>query len=200
MNIVIASNNAHKIDEIKQIIGEYFDKIYSLKELSVNVEVEETGSTFYENALLKAREVSRITGMTALADDSGLEVDALNGAPGVYSARFAGEGATDAKNNALLLEKLQGISDRKAAFVSCIIIFFPGGGTISAEGRTYGEIGFAEKGEGGFGYDPLFYSYDLKKTFAEACSNEKNGVSHRGRALHAVRQKLEHFAAQNNIL
>lgn len=190
MSIVIASNNAHKITEIKDMLGGFFDRVLSLKELDIHIEVEETGSTFYENALLKAKEISRITGMTALADDSGLEVEALGGAPGVFSARFAGEPCNDKKNNAFLLKKLEGVTNRKAAFVSCIILYFPNGDIISAEGRTEGEIILEEKGAGGFGYDPLFYSYDLKKTFGEASSQEKNTVSHRSRALLAVRQKL----------
>ncbi len=193
MNIVIAGNNRHKIAEIKDIIGSYFENIYSLKELDIHIEVEETGSTFYDNALLKAKEICRLTGMTAIADDSGLEVEALGGAPGVYSARFAGEPSDDKKNNAYLLEKLKTVTDRRAAFVSCIMIFFPNGEIISAEGRTEGEIGFEGKGEGGFGYDSLFYSYDLKKTFGEATSQEKNVVSHRSRALASVRQKLESY-------
>lgn len=191
MSIVIASNNKHKIAEIKQIIGGCFDNIYSLKELDVHIEVEETGSTFYDNALLKAKEICRLTGMAALADDSGLEVDALGGAPGVFSARFAGEPSDDKKNNAYLLDKLKKVTDRRAAFVSCIVILFPSGEIVTAEGRTEGEIIFEEKGEGGFGYDPLFYSYDLKKTFGEATSEEKNRVSHRSRALASVRHKLE---------
>lgn len=193
MNIVIASNNRHKIAEIKQIIGGCFENIYSLKELDVHAEVEETGATFYDNALLKAKEICRLTGMTALADDSGLEVEALEGAPGVFSARFAGEPSDDKRNNALLLEKLKKATDRRAAFVSCIVIYFPSGDIIAAEGRTEGEIIFEERGEGGFGYDPLFYSYDLKKTFGEATSEEKNRVSHRSRALSSVRQKLESY-------
>lgn len=190
MKLVIASNNAHKIAEIKTIIGGFFEEIYSLKELSLEIDPEETGKTFEENALLKARAVTEATGMCALSDDSGLCVEALNGAPGVYSARYAGEGHDDAENNALLLRNLQGKTDRAAYFVSCVALTYPDGKEIIAEGRTYGSILTELKGNNGFGYDPLFYSDDLKKSFGEASAEEKNTVSHRGRALAALKEKL----------
>ncbi len=190
MKLVIASNNAHKIAEIKTIIGGFFEEIYSLKELHLEIDPEETGTTFEENALLKARAVTERTGMCALSDDSGLCVEALNGAPGVYSARYAGEGHDDAENNALLLRNLQGKTDRAAYFVSCVALTYPDGKAIVAEGRTKGSILTALKGNNGFGYDPLFYSDDLKKSFGEATAEEKNAVSHRGRALAALKEKL----------
>lgn len=190
-DIIIASNNKHKIAEIKQILANFFDNIYSLKEKGIDVEVEETGKTFYENALLKAKEICRLSGMAALADDSGIVVEHLNGEPGVYSARFAGYPCDDKKNNELLLKKLEGVSNRKAEFVSCIVIYNPDGKIITAEGKTKGEIIFEEKGKNGFGYDPLFFSYDLKKTFGEAISEEKNKISHRARALREIEKKLK---------
>lgn len=190
MKLVIASNNAHKIAEIKTIIGGFFEEIYSLKELDLSIDPEETGTTFEENALLKARAVTEATGMCALSDDSGLCVKALNGAPGVYSARYAGVGHDDAENNALLLKNLRGQTDRTAYFVSCVVLTYPDGKEIIAEGRTYGSILTELKGNNGFGYDPLFYSDDLKKSFGEASAEEKNAVSHRGRALAALKEKL----------
>src|SRR5690554_2720465 len=139
-DIIIASNNSNKVKEIKQIISPYFDHVYSLKEKAIDVEVEETGLTFYENALLKAKEICKLSSISALADDSGLMVDCLNGQPGVHSARFAGYPCDDNKNNSLLLQKLKGVKNRKASFVSCIVIYNPDGTTISAEGKTRGEI------------------------------------------------------------
>lgn len=189
--IVIASNNKHKVKEIKQLIGEYFDKIYSLKELNIDVEIEETGSSFYENALIKAKAISQRVNMQALADDSGLMVEYLDGKPGVYSARFAGAPSDDKKNNQLLIQKLKGIKNRKACFKTCIVIFNPKGEIISAEGITEGEILEKEVGNNGFGYDPLFYSYDLCKSFGVATEEEKNAVSHRSRALKAIQKKLK---------
>lgn len=190
MELVIASNNKHKIVEITQILGNFFDKVYSLKDLNIDIEIEETGNTFYENALIKAKAISELTNMAALADDSGLMVDALNGEPGVYSARYAGIESNDAENNALLLKNMQGVTDRKAHFVSCIVLYYPDGRVISTLGKTQGEILLEPRGSAGFGYDPLFYSYDLKKSFGESDANEKNAVSHRGRALDALKDKL----------
>lgn len=188
--IVIASNNKHKIKEIKQIIGDYFDKIYSLNELGIDIEIEENGDTFYDNSLIKAKTISDMTNMPALADDSGLMVDALDGKPGVHSARFAGFPSDDKKNIQLLLNKLNGENNRKANFVSCIVIFMPDGSIITSEGRTDGEILEEERGANGFGYDPVFYSFDLGKSFGEADDDEKNTVSHRKRALQGIKQKL----------
>lgn len=183
MELVIASNNKNKIIEITQILGNFFDKLYSLKDLGIDVEIEETGSTFYDNALIKAKEISRLTKMAAIADDSGLEVDALNFAPGVYSARYAGIESNDCKNNDLLLKNMENITNRKARFVSSIVLYYPNGKIVSANGFTEGEILYERKGNNGFGYDPLFYSYDLKKSFGESEQDEKNQVSHRARAL-----------------
>lgn len=184
--IVAATGNMHKLKEIRAIFAD--KTILSEREAGFSGEVEETGETFVENALLKARAVCAQTGMPALADDSGLCVDALGGAPGVRSARYSGGG--DAENRALLLKNLSGKKDRRAHFACAVALVFPDGREITAEGRTEGSILAAERGENGFGYDSLFFSDDLQKSFAEADEAEKNAVSHRGRALKALEAKL----------
>lgn len=181
--LIIASNNQHKIVEIKEILGEFFKNIYSLKEKNINVEVEETGKTFEENAIIKAKYIAELTGIPALSDDSGLEVDALNGEPGVYSARYAGEPSNSTNNNTKLLKEMNGITNRNANFTSVIAICYPDGKIITSKGQTFGKILTELQGENGFGYDPLFYSNDLNKSFGLATSEEKNAVSHRARAL-----------------
>ncbi|MBR1747723.1 MAG: XTP/dITP diphosphatase [Clostridia bacterium] len=191
MKLVIASNNANKIREIKEILGGFFEEVFTLKDLGLDIEVEETGETFEENALIKAREISRVTGLPALADDSGLCVDCLDGAPGVYSARYAGPGHVDAENNALLLKNMSDKTDRKASFSTVIALVYPDGKYLTVEGKTYGEILHAPEGKSGFGYDPLFFSYDLNKSFGLATPEEKNAVSHRGRALRALEEILQ---------
>ena len=155
--------------------------------------MEETGETFEENALIKARAVCKALNLPALADDSGLCVEALGGAPGVYSARFCGRHGDDKANNALLLEKLRGVPEQRrgAYFESCVAVCFPDGREITASGRTYGSILEEEAGEGGFGYDPLFESAELGKSFGLASAEEKNAVSHRGKALRALAEKLK---------
>lgn len=183
MKLVIASNNAHKVREIKKILGNFFEEIFTMKEVGLDIEIKETGETFEENSKIKAETVMKKCNIAALADDSGLCVKALNGAPGVYSARFAGEEHDDEKNIDKLLSELKGESNRQAEFVTVITLVYPDGKTIKAEGRTEGEITEARKGTGGFGYDPVFYSYELNKTFGEATEDEKNSVSHRGKAL-----------------
>lgn len=189
--LIIASNNAHKIAEIKAILGEFFEKIYSLKDKNINVEIEETGKTFEENAIIKATEICRLTGLPALSDDSGLEVDALCGAPGVYSARYAGEPSNSENNNKKLLDNMRGIESREAHFTTVIALCFPSGDVITAEGKTFGRILTEPQGENGFGYDPLFYSNDLGTSFAVATAEQKNAVSHRGRALAKMKNMLK---------
>lgn len=186
MKLVAATGNAHKLREIREILTDF--EILSAKEAGFYGDVEETGSTFLENALLKARAVCKATGQAALADDSGLCVDALGGAPGVYSARYSGGG--DKENRALLLKNLHGVENRGAHFCCALALVFPDGRELTAEGKSYGEILHEERGTNGFGYDPLFYSLDLKKSFAEADEAEKNAVSHRGRALFALEKLL----------
>ncbi len=186
MKLAIATNNQHKLQEIRAILGDSFEELLSLKDLGIDVDVEETGTTLEENALIKARAILALSGIATLADDTGLMVDALNGAPGVYSARYAGEEHSDAKNRALLLKNLDGVKDRSAHFATVIALCYPDGKTLTASGRVNGEILLSERGTEGFGYDSLFFSTELGKTFAEATQAEKNSVSHRGRALRAM--------------
>lgn len=186
MKLAIATNNQHKLQEIRAILGDSFEELLSLKDLGIDVDVEETGTTLEENALIKARAILALSGIATLADDTGLMVNALNGAPGVYSARYAGEEHNDAKNRALLLKNLDGVKDRSAHFATVIALCYPGGKTLTASGRVNGEILLSERGTEGFGYDSLFFSTELGKTFAEATQAEKNSVSHRGRALRAM--------------
>lgn len=184
--IVVASGNAHKIDEIKKIFTDC--ELISMREAGFDGDIEETGKTFRENAYIKAKAVCDALKTAVLADDSGLCVDALGGAPGVYSARFSGGNSAD--NRALLLKRMQDIPQRTAQFACAVCLMFPDGGALFGEGYTKGRILFEEKGEGGFGYDSLFFSDDLKKSFGEASEAEKNSVSHRFRALEDLRSKL----------
>ncbi len=185
--LVLASGNAHKIKEIAQMLPEF--EVVGYKELGFNDDIVEDGKTFYENALIKAKTIALALNLPALADDSGICVDALDGAPGIYSARYAGDG-DDKHNNALLLKNLEGETNRKAKFVCCIVLYKPNGEIITATGETHGEIMQEEQGENGFGYDPLFYSYDLSKGLGVATAEEKNTISHRFRAINALKDKL----------
>ena len=194
MKLILASNNAHKLREIKEILGDRFDEILTLREAGIEHETVEDGETFLENARKKAREIAEISGCCALADDSGICVDALGSAPGIYSARFAGEHGDDEANNALLLEKLQGAEDRSAHFTCVVVMAWPDGRELSAEGRLYGEIAFEPAGDGGFGYDPIFYLPDRGCTDAQLPPGEKNRISHRGKALRALLEKLDEQA------
>ncbi|MCH5351486.1 MAG: RdgB/HAM1 family non-canonical purine NTP pyrophosphatase [Clostridiales bacterium] len=186
--IVLASNNAGKIREISEMLDGY--EIVCPRDMGIDFSVEETGSTFYENAFIKAKALYEICSLPTIADDSGLCVDSLGGAPGVYSARYSGGG--DKENNKKLLSELQGVKDRKAHFSSCIV-YYDGKNIIEGTGHTYGKIGFSEDGDCGFGYDPLFISDDLHKSFGVATAEEKNSVSHRFRALKALKEKLAAF-------
>ena len=184
MKLVLASKNRHKLVELQTILGQLGLEVVLESEVGVDVDVEETGTTFEENSLLKAKAVMEASGMAAIADDSGLEVDALDGAPGVYSARFGGLDSDEART-ALLLEKLQGVPDEKrtARFVSVVTCVLPDGRIVSARGTCEGVIAHAPAGTNGFGYDPVFYVPGLGKTFSQASSEEKNAISHRGNAL-----------------
>lgn len=186
--LVLASGNKGKIAEIGGMLPEF--SVIGYKDAGLDFEIEETGATFYENALIKAKAVSEALGLPALADDSGLCVDALGGAPGIFSARFAGDG-NDEHNIDKLLKELDGVKDRSAKFVCSLVLYYPDGKIISAEGETNGEILFERAGKNGFGYDPIFYSADLKKSLGEASSKEKNSVSHRSRALKNLKEKLK---------
>ena len=191
MKLIIASNNAHKLVEIKAILGDYFEEVLSLREAGIDHDTVEDGTTFMENAIKKAREIAEISGCCALADDSGICVDALNGAPGIYSARFSGVHGDDKANNRLLLEKLEGAESRKAHYTCAIALVKPDGTTITAEGYLHGEIGFEEVGENGFGYDPLFILPERGCTTAQISSEEKNAISHRAVALKELVEKLK---------
>ena len=191
MDLVIASNNKHKVTEIRSILKDYFENIYSLRELGIEIEVEETGETFAENALLKARAVSKAAGMPAIADDSGISANALDGRPGVYSARYSGEPCDDERNNDKLLEELKDKADKSAYYTASICLYLDEENTITAEGKTYGTIISERRGDKGFGYDPIFLSDDLGKTLAEVSLEEKNKISHRARALKSLMEKLE---------
>ncbi|MDO4721226.1 MAG: ribonuclease PH [Peptostreptococcaceae bacterium] len=183
---VIASSNAHKMEEIGAITERMNLRLLSLRDVGLEgLAIEESGTTFEENALIKAREVAALTGRPAVADDSGLMVDVLGGRPGVYSARFSGEGATDEKNNEKLLTLLRGydLDSRTAKFVSVIAVVFPDGKELIAKGICEGRIGFSPEGGGGFGYDPLFTPKGMNRTFAQITPEEKNAVSHRAKAL-----------------
>ena len=189
--LVIASNNAHKIREISDMLDDSL-RVISMREAGFDGEIDESGETFEENARIKAQAVARATGYCALGDDSGLSVDALGGAPGVRSARFAGAHGDDAANNALLMEKLRDVpaQDRTAQFVCAMALALPNGETHAVQGSCPGVITFTPRGEGGFGYDPYF-EYVSGQTFAEMDEAEKNRVSHRSLALQAIAPYLE---------
>ena len=197
MKMVLASKNAHKLVEMRDILSRLGVEVVLESEVGVDVDVEETGATFEENAFLKARAVMEASGLPAIADDSGLCVDALNGAPGVYSARY-GHKSSDAERIAYLLENLKDVpaERRTAKFVCVITCLWPDGRRIVARGECPGQILFAPKGTGGFGYDPVFYLPELEKTYAELAPEEKNAISHRARALQAFcriyREEFEH--------
>ena len=193
MKLIIASNNAHKIYEIKKILSGKFDEILSLRDAGVVHETVEDGSTFMENSLKKAREISKITGCAALADDSGICAHALDGAPGIYSARFAGEyrgQESDNANNALLLSKLSDKTDKSAHYTCAMALVYPDGREVTAEGYMYGTITDNPRGTRGFGYDPLFVPTGEVRTVAEMTDDEKNLISHRANALNILLTKI----------
>lgn len=193
MTFILASNNENKLAELRRILLPLGLNVISAKEATAGeLEVEETGETFEENARLKAVAFVEETGLAAIGDDSGLVVDALDGAPGIYSTRYAGEGAPNDARIAKLLANLQGVPEEKrtAKFVSAICCVFPDGREVTVRGECHGRIGFAPVGENGFGYDPVFIS-ENGKTFAQLTSAEKDKISHRGNALRKLRAALE---------
>ena len=194
MKLVLASKNQKKLTEMEEILSHLGVEVCLQSEVGVDVDVEETGTTFEENSLLKAKAVMEASGLPAIADDSGLCVDALGGAPGVYSARYGGPGLDDVGRYRLLLENMKG-QPRAARFVSVITCCFPNGDVLTARGECPGTIAFAPMGEGGFGYDPVFFVPQLKKTFAQLTAEEKNAISHRGRALQAFAEELKAYLA-----
>ncbi len=191
MKLIIASNNAHKLTEMKAILSPFFDDVQSMREAGIEHETVEDGTTFMENAVKKARELAEISGHAAIADDSGICVDALDGAPGIYSARFSGVHGDDKANNRLLLQKLQGVENRAAHYTCAIALCWPDGKMLTAEDYFYGEIGQEEKGTNGFGYDPLFFLPEYGCTSAQISPEEKNRISHRGKALRKLVKLLE---------
>ena len=190
MKLIIASNNKHKIREIKKILGGKFDEILSLSEAGIDHETVEDGETFIENARKKAREIAEISGEISLADDSGICIDHLGGEPGVYSARYSGGHGNDEDNNDLVLEKLKGVSDRGAHYTCAMVLAYPDGKTVEAEGYLYGSMTESRRGNGGFGYDPLFVPIGETRTVAEMTDDEKNAISHRSRALSLLLEKI----------
>lgn len=186
--LVLASNNKGKLNEIRQLLSDRYE-VLSLSDVGIAVDVEETGLTFEENAVIKAKAIYNLAHLPVISDDSGLVVDALGGEPGVYSARYAGEKHSDSANNAKLLQNLANIKDRTAAFVCCAV-YYDGQKVISAHGRVEGSILLEPQGAGGFGYDPLFFCSEIGKSFGEASFEEKNKVSHRARAFSALIEKI----------
>lgn len=190
-SIILASNNKDKVKEVKEILKVY--DIISMKEAGIDVDIEENGTTFEENALIKARAIMKLTGQITMADDSGLEIDYLNKAPGVYSARFMGHDTSyDIKNKALI-QKLEGVkgSDRSGRFVCAIAVCFPDGREIVKRGTMEGLIAEEIKGDNGFGYDPIVYLPEYGKTSGELAPEEKNKISHRGKALALIKEELD---------
>ncbi len=193
--IVFASNNDGKIKEIKEILKDFDAEILTMKEAGADIEIEENGTTFEENALIKARAVMQITGEITMADDSGLEIDYLNGEPGVYSARYMGHDTSyDIKNNAII-ERMKNVSgnDRSARFVCAIAAVFPDGKEFVEKGTMEGVIGEKPMGENGFGYDPILFLPQYNKSSAQLTSEEKNRISHRGEAINKMKAAIEKY-------
>lgn len=193
--IVFATGNAGKMKEVRMILADLGLEVRSMKEADITIDIEENGTTYEENALKKARAVAARTDAIVLADDSGLEIDYLNREPGVYSARYLGEDTSYRVKNANLIQRLQGVPDerRTARFVCAIAAVLPGGQELTTRAAIEGRIGYEEKGKGGFGYDPIFYVPELHKTTAELTDEEKNLVSHRGKALQLMKEELKKY-------
>lgn len=193
MKIVIATGNAGKMKEIKSIFNNFDCEVVSMKEEGITADVDENGATFEENALIKAREIAKISGNIVLADDSGLEVDALNKEPGIYSARYMGEDTPYSIKNANIIERLEGVEfeKRTARFVCAVAAVYPDGKELVVRETMEGYIGYEEKGANGFGYDPIFYLKEFDKTSAEISLEEKNEISHRGKAFRAIKKMME---------
>ena len=193
MRIIIATGNAGKMKEIKSIFNNSEYNVVSMKEEGIAADVDENGTTFEENALIKAREIAKISGNIVLADDSGLEVDALNKEPGIYSARYMGEDTPYSVKNASIIERLEGVEfeQRTARFVCAVAAVYPDGKELVVRETMEGYIGYEEKGVNGFGYDPIFYLKEFDKTSAEISLEEKNKISHRGKAFRAIKALME---------
>lgn len=193
MQMIAATKNEGKIREIEKIFGDLGIDVISAHDAGIDVDVEETGSSFIENSLIKARSIAMFCNSVVIADDSGLCVDALGGKPGIHSARYAGEGATDEDRINKLLSELENAEDRSAEFVTSVAVVFPDGREFTALGEVKGHILEEPIGNNGFGYDPVFYCDELQKGFAIATADEKNSVSHRSRALKAVYDKIKNY-------
>ena len=191
--IIFATGNEGKMKEIRDILSDLDVKVLSMKEAGINVDIVEDGTTFEENAIIKAKTICELCGEITLADDSGLEIDYLNKEPGVYSARYMGEGTSYRIKNANLIERLEGVPDEKrtARFVCAVAAAFPGGSVKTVRETMEGCIGYEEKGENGFGYDPIFFLPEYGCTSAELSMEEKNKISHRGKALRAIKDELK---------
>lgn len=183
MKLIIASGNRHKVREIREILGDAFEEIVSMTEAGIDHDTVEDGATFLENARKKAREIMELSGCAAIADDSGICVPALGGAPGVFSARYCGRHGDDEANNRLLLKNMEDMTDRRAYYTCAMVIAYPDGHTKEAEGYMHGTLRYEGRGTGGFGYDPLFVPNGGTKTLAEYTAEEKNAISHRAEAL-----------------
>lgn len=193
--IVFATGNVGKIKEISVIMADTGMEVVSMKDAGIQIDIEENGSTYEENALLKARAVAALTEDIVMADDSGLEIDYLNKEPGILSARYLGEETPYSVKNADLISRLEGVPDeqRTARFVCAIAAVLPKGKELTVRATIEGRIGYEEKGAGGFGYDPIFYVPELQKTTAELTAAEKNEVSHRGKALRLMKEELTKY-------
>lgn len=187
--LIIATHNKGKLKEFEKMFNNLYE-VYSLPYNGFDGDVEETGETYFENALLKAKFIYQNTGVTCIADDSGLCVNALNGEPGLYSARYGGENTPQKEKNKMIIDRLADKSDRSASFICCLVLYGKDGVIAVGNGEVKGKILFEEVGEGGFGYDPIFYSDELQKSFGVATDEEKNAVSHRGRAIADLIEKL----------
>ena len=193
MVFAVATNNQKKLKEIQRILDSFGITAKTLKELDIETEIEENGTTFEENALIKAKTIAEICNLPTISDDSGLEVDALGGKPGVYTARFAGEHATDDENIDKLLAEMEGVEKEKrtARFVSAVCLYMPDGRNTVCRGTCEGWIGYERIGDGGFGYDPVFMVGDI--SYSQMSPQEKDAISHRGSALRQLKEKISDF-------
>ena len=193
--IIFATGNEGKMKEIRRILADPSLEILSLKDAGINADIDENGKSFEENAMIKAEAICKMTGEIVLADDSGLEIDYLNKEPGIYSARYMGEDTSYHIKNANLVERLEGVPDEKrtARFVCAIAAVLPDGRELTTRATIEGRIGYEEKGTNGFGYDPIFYVPEFGKTTAELTEEEKNQVSHRGKALELMKEELKKY-------
>lgn len=190
--LIFATDNENKMKEIRMILGDLDYEILSMKEAGIDADIVEDGKTFEENAIIKATAISKLSGCLVLADDSGLEVDYMDKMPGIYSARWMGEDTSYRIKNKAIIDKLEGVPDEKrtARFVCAIAAAFPDGRVVTKRGTIEGIIGYEERGENGFGYDPIFFLPEYGKTTAELSPEEKNQISHRGRALELIKCEL----------